>query len=554
MKKILEKYKYGIVILIATMVLSIPLLWKNLDVYFDDGVQHICRAYSTYLSMKAGESTQVLSNLANGYGYSWNMFYGAFSTVFIILCKFIVGNFVNAYKLTLFLGLLFSGFTMYKLVQKLTGNKITGTLAGVLYISMPYHLTDMYIRNALGEFLSYMFIPLVFLGMYNLFHKEKASYLITIGAVGLIITHNLMSIITAILAFCYLCANLVELKDKEVLKKLGLNVLFIVGLSAFYILPLFQTITASEYAVYQSGMMATKESVANQALKLKELFVTPKKLIRVYELGPHILVMLGFSIAAFRQIEKRYKKEYIFLLFVGILTSLMATNIFPWKIFGEALSIVQFPWRFLTISNFCFAIVCAINMSVVIKKFNFFDILVISTISIVYVCALKSFIPVTENVKKVEEWDIGYMSGEQDQIIVAMGKGEYLPKMVNNNRFYIAAREDTVVVLEGQGVVEDVDKKGSTLTCKVESLETPTIFEFPYVYYPGYEVTVDGSRVNVYESQNGLVAIALSEIPKSDILLEYKGTKAMWIGKLISVISLVAFGVYIFREYRNSNY
>ena len=72
---------------------------------------------------------------------------------------------------------------MYKLVSKLTNNKLTGTFAGVLYILMPYHLNDMYIRNALSEFLSYIFIPLVFLGLYKLFQKEKREWILCIGAV-----------------------------------------------------------------------------------------------------------------------------------------------------------------------------------------------------------------------------------------------------------------------------------------------------------------------------------------------------------------------------------
>ena len=50
---------------------------------------------------------------------------------------------------------------------------------------MPYHLNDMYIRNALGEFLSYIFIPLVFLGLYKILQKEKGSWILCVGAVRL---------------------------------------------------------------------------------------------------------------------------------------------------------------------------------------------------------------------------------------------------------------------------------------------------------------------------------------------------------------------------------
>lgn len=71
---------------------------------------------------------------------------------------------------------------MYCFVNQLTKSKEIGTLAAILYMLMPYHLNDMYIRNALGEFLSYIFIPLVFLGMYKLFSKEKGEWILTVGA------------------------------------------------------------------------------------------------------------------------------------------------------------------------------------------------------------------------------------------------------------------------------------------------------------------------------------------------------------------------------------
>ena len=72
---------------------------------------------------------------------------------------------------------------MYCFVSRLTKSKETGTLAAILYMLMPYHLNDMYIRNALGEFLSYIFIPLVFLGLYKIFQKEKGGWILCIGAV-----------------------------------------------------------------------------------------------------------------------------------------------------------------------------------------------------------------------------------------------------------------------------------------------------------------------------------------------------------------------------------
>ena len=72
---------------------------------------------------------------------------------------------------------------MYWFVNKLIKSKEVGALAAILYMLMPYHLNDMYIRNALGEFLSYIFIPLVFLGLYKIFQKEKGIWILCVGAV-----------------------------------------------------------------------------------------------------------------------------------------------------------------------------------------------------------------------------------------------------------------------------------------------------------------------------------------------------------------------------------
>ena len=87
------------------------------------------------------------------------------------------------YKIVLFLGLLCSGITMYYFIKKITDDKNVSVVGSVIYMVMPYHLTDMYIRGSLGEFLSFIFIPLVFLGLYNLFNEEKRDWLLVIGAV-----------------------------------------------------------------------------------------------------------------------------------------------------------------------------------------------------------------------------------------------------------------------------------------------------------------------------------------------------------------------------------
>ena len=183
MKEKINCLRYGIIILIVAIVISIPLFWKNFNYYNDDGIQHIARAFLTMENLEKGQSTLVLPKLENGFGYSWDLFYGPLSSYVIAVIGGFFNNIVIGYKIVLFLGLFFSGISMYFLTKKITDDKNVGLLSGILYMTMPYHLTDMYIRGSIGEFLSFVFIPIVFLGLYNLFHQEKKDWVLVIGAV-----------------------------------------------------------------------------------------------------------------------------------------------------------------------------------------------------------------------------------------------------------------------------------------------------------------------------------------------------------------------------------
>ncbi len=173
-----------ICIIIFSCILAIPILSNNLDVYFDDGIQHIARAFGTLKSFQEqGLYPNIISDFTNLFGYSWNLFYGPLSTYGIILINFISKSFISAYKMFCFICLMLSGIFMYKFMLSLTKNSNTSLLAAVIYLSFPYHLTDWYIRNALGEFMSFMFVPLVFLGLYQLFNTSENHYYLTFGAV-----------------------------------------------------------------------------------------------------------------------------------------------------------------------------------------------------------------------------------------------------------------------------------------------------------------------------------------------------------------------------------
>lgn len=159
-----KKYIPVILILIASIFISLPLLSQKLNMLYDDGVQHICRLMGTFQTIQEGQTLPVImSNFANGFGYSWNLFYSPITAYVPLIFKILSFSFTNCIKLFMFLAVFLSGISMYYFTKKVTKNDIVSTLAAILYIFAPYRLTDMYVRNALAESTSFIFLPMVFL-------------------------------------------------------------------------------------------------------------------------------------------------------------------------------------------------------------------------------------------------------------------------------------------------------------------------------------------------------------------------------------------------------
>lgn len=155
MRELLHKLKenklitHFVYLFIVATILSIPLIDKNIDIYLDDGSQHLMRSYGTYQSIIQNGNGIVISNFVNGFGYSWNLFYGPLSTYFLMFLGIIFGSFNLGFKILFLLNIFLTGIFMYKLVYEITDNRNTALLSGIIYMTSPYFFTDIYVRHAL---------------------------------------------------------------------------------------------------------------------------------------------------------------------------------------------------------------------------------------------------------------------------------------------------------------------------------------------------------------------------------------------------------------------
>lgn len=526
-----------ILIIIASIIISIPLANKSLNIYRDDGIQHICRIIGTEQTLADKQFLpMIMSNLCNNFGYSWNIFYSPLTAYMSVMFRIFNFSYVNCLKLCMFVIVLLSGLTMYKLTLRITKNKKLATLASIIYILAPYRITDMYIRTALAELASFIFIPIVFEGLYIIVNEEKKSYKLALGAAGLILTHQVIAMYTAIICFAYLIVFFKKLKSKTVLKNIGVNLLFCILMTSFYWVGLLQHYFSTSYEVFVPGRMEREEVLIFYKAKFSQLFITNSEQTMIYAIGLLSVIGLVLTPIAYKKVPEEYKKTYMFFLITGVILIGMTLSIFPFEKLPQALTMLQFTFRLFTFTSFFFAFVVATNFAILIKNFKTLDIVVLLTISILLLVPYKSKLDF--NLKDNEERLINgvRITENTGRVHAGMASMEYLPTKAFKNLKYIANRKDEVIVLDNdEAVISDYTKQASNMNCKISNINKETTIELPYIYYLGYRVYANGQEITYTESDNGFIQINIAK--DSQIKVKYLGTNEMLISYAISIIS-----------------
>ena len=539
-----------ILIIIASIIISIPLANKSLNIYRDDGIQHICRIIGTEQTLADKQFLpMIMSNLCNNFGYSWNIFYSPLTAYMSVMFRIFNFSYVNCLKLCMFVIVLLSGLTMYKLTLRITKNKKLATLASIIYILAPYRITDMYIRTALAELASFIFIPIVFEGLYIIVNEEKKSYKLALGAAGLILTHQVIAMYTAIICFVYLIVFFKKLKSKTVLKNIGVNLSFCLLMTSFYWVGLLQHYFSTSYEVFVPGRMEREELLIFYKAKFSQLFITSSEQTMIYAIGLLSVIGLVLTPIAYKKIPEEYKKTYMFFLIAGIVLIGMTLKIFPFEKLPQALTMLQFTFRLFTFTSFFFAFVVATNFAILIKNFKTLDIVVLLTISILLLVPYKSKLDF--NLQENEERLINGVRVTENtgRVHAGMASMEYLPTKAFKNLKYIANRKDEVIVLDNnEAVISDYTKQSSNMNCKISNINKETTIELPYIYYLGYRVYADGQEITYTESDNGFIQINIAK--DSQIKVKYLGTNEMLISYAVSIIS---FATIIVLNHKNKN-
>ena len=181
-----------LLILFFSILVSLPLLKPGLFIIHDD--QQIARLLLFDQALKAGQfPPRWVDELGFGFGYPLFVFYPPLVYMVGELFHLIGFSFIDSIKLVFFTSIFASGLAMYILVKEFWG-RYAGIVSAFFYILVPYRAIDVYIRGALAESFSFVWLPVILWSFYKLVKTNKTIY-IYLSAVFLallMITHNLI--------------------------------------------------------------------------------------------------------------------------------------------------------------------------------------------------------------------------------------------------------------------------------------------------------------------------------------------------------------------------
>ena len=491
---------------------------------------------------------------ALGYGYPTFVLYPPLAYYVAEGFHLLGATKVVAIKWTWALATMGAGLAMYACARHVMGRQ-RGLLAAIVYVYVPYHLVDIYVRAALAEYAAFVWIPLALLAFHRLVEKVTLP---RIGYAGLaygalLLTHNVTGLaFTPFLALYVLFRLLMEPgshRERLVRTLVALGgALLAFGIAAALLLPGFF-----------ERRYINQEQWVRETYNYAEHFVQPAQFLssawgyapgtpgtdgaRSSQLGavPLILAMVG-TVAAFRRPSGERALILAFAAALFLLLFLMLPISAPlWELL-PILSLVQFPWRLLALTAVTMAVLSGLAIqSPGTDKLNA-QVLILALVAILgsFAYTLPQYTPTPEYAEEPRlsiEFELNYTD--------MRGMTAWTKEMPETSPLveqYLSGTNLITAEALGPGAdLEMIRAGGASDKVSVRSPEGTALRFYTY-YFPGWRVYIDGERLPDEalraETVYGLITV---DVPPGEhqVLLRWGDTPLRLAGKLLTLACLV---------------
>lgn len=494
---------------------------------FDDTIFHTTNilTLASEINLSNLFPGKIVPVMVNNLGYGINLFYPIFphliaSYIFEFFSLFDMGI-ASTMKFVNFMIIFLAGVFMYKYINITFKNRKQALVSAIMYQSMPYMFSDVFMRGALNESFIFIYLPIIFLSFYYLFESEeynKFYFLFILGYSLLIFTHIVMAVYLMLFLIPVMLVYYKKLFRKEIISKLVIGSILILLITSNFWGPMLEHYFLDNYYIFRLQYDGSNDvDVLGILYYLFPIRSTDLSFgfFLVFNILPVCLGLMVSNLGLLykREIGDEHRKILIGISLFFIISLLFASNKWVWSLVPNILKNIQFSWRLALFIAFGAVVIGGYGIRLFNKRIQTGILLFIICFCGVsnYVLSSQLNYVLVDNVDYLDEsccswkWSYEYLPvAALDWSGKLVSKGEELGiRALNNTKI--------------------IDNDVPNMSFEVFDTNGSLIVEFPRIYYLGYELRhEDGKVISLYQNDYGLLEAVVDR--DGYYYLEYKGT------------------------------
>ena len=541
-----------LILLVLISILPVISIFRSGTYESGDLTLHSVFLQSFFENLKDGILVpQWAGGLCGGFGCP--VFEFLYSLPFYISSFFhILGfSFLDSTKLLLMTSFVASGITMLIWAKDQFGKK-SGFTAAIFYLFAPYHLITLHFRVSVGEVLSFVFIPLVFLFTKKIITDPKIKYVVlqAISIALLILSHfaTFISSLYVVLPYAFLLWFLQKPRRFINLGYYGVSMILGLALSLYKWLP---AILEMKYTWYKF------ESDSITFVPLKSLLISPTNFGLLFQghhgelnliIGYiHVISIVILTIFIFK--KKLVDKEaaigvWLLLSFAIIVFLILPQSKFIWH-FLNFMGGFQFSWRLLIIVAF----ITSASAGLVTTKIKKNEIIIALCVFAILYSILnwgnRKMVPIDPNAY-YHHWTLYTEYFEPNNSLYLSRYNQSvreIPKLVLNRP------ASHLEIIQGTGEIKETVRSQTKHEYLINARTDLYLSENTY-YFPGWKVYTNGKEIPINiknKKRFGTLTFALDK-GLYIINTKFEDTQIRKLGKLITLVSFLIIILLIFNN------
>lgn len=526
-----ERKRYLLAMLGIMFVSSIPVFYTGLDGH--DLLFHLTRIEGISRELSYGNFPARISSVWMAeHGYPVSIYYG--DVLLYIPAVFRLFGFTidQAYKIFVLIMNIVGVIIAEQCFGRIFKKRSTSLLLTLVYATASYRMVDVYIRTAVGEYCSLIFLPLIALAAYNIYcdgkndstkKNLKNATILAIGMSGILTAHTLSAEMAAFALLLVCIAYWRKTFTFSAIKTYVIAIVETLVLCAGYLVPFLDYYVNVPVEITDTVTGEAARTIQEKGANIGDFFAffsDPFGDWYTALFNPGLVLMLALAAVVALWGLKKATKEIKEMAVLSAIMLFMATNVFPWnslahdfKVF-DLLAQVQFPWRYVGIA----IIFLTMLLGFILEQTNPEQYLKVSKQMVIGVCAIIS-IGMTfvftgyyaDNLERNVYYDTANIGTWG-----IMGE-EYL-----RSGTHVENLDGEIHIDGGTEYAEFITRTGCDLDVQCKTGAEEGIVTLPVLNYKGYQVTDDaGNQYEITDSEENLISVTLPANFEGNIYLRF---------------------------------